>query len=51
MKKGVKSDSRNKAIMKMFNLPGVGERAGRGIPEIFDVWRKEGWMEPKIEII
>ena len=49
MKKGGKSDPRNKAIMKMFNLLGIGERAGSGIPEIFEVWRNEGWKEPEIE--
>jgi predicted HTH transcriptional regulator len=35
--------------MKMFNLIGIGERAGSGIPDIYQVWEDEGWTEPKIE--
>jgi predicted HTH transcriptional regulator len=33
----------------MFNLIGIGERAGSGIPDIYQVWKDEGWTEPKIE--
>ena len=40
------SDPRNTALMKMFNLINVGERAGSGIPNIFSVWKKQGWNEP-----
>lgn len=40
------SDPRNTALMKMFNLINVGERAGSGIPSIFSVWKKQGWAEP-----
>lgn len=40
------SDPRNTALMKMFNLINVGERAGSGIPSIFSVWKKRGWAEP-----
>lgn len=43
------SDSRNKALMKMFNLVNIGERAGSGMPNIFNVWADEGWKEPVIE--
>jgi predicted HTH transcriptional regulator len=43
------SDPRNKTLMKMFNLIGIGERAGSGIPDIFQVWEDESWAEPKIE--
>lgn len=32
------SDARNKILMKMFNLLGIGERAGSGVPRIFDTW-------------
>lgn len=49
MKLGGQSDPRNKALMKMFNLIGVGERAGSGVPELFSVWENEGWIEPTIE--
>lgn len=49
MRLGGQSDPRNKALMKMFNLIGVGERAGSGVPELFSVWEKMGWTEPIIE--
>lgn len=48
MKLGGESDPRNKALMKMFNLIDIGERAGSGVPELFMVWEKEGWEEPQI---
>ena len=37
------SDPRNSTLIKMFNLIDVGERAGSGIPNIFSVWKKQGW--------
>ena len=43
------SDSQNKALMKMFNLINIGERAGSGVSNIFNVWEDEGWEEPAIE--
>jgi len=49
MLRGGISDPRNKAIMKMFNLISIGERAGSGVPDIFSVWNKNGWEEPRIE--
>ena len=49
MRKGGESDPRNKALMKMFNLIDIGERAGSGVPELYTVWEKEGWEEPVIE--
>ncbi len=33
---------------KMFNLIDIGERAGSGIPNIFHVWREQGWVTPTI---
>ena len=42
------SDPRNSALIKMFNLIEVGERAGSGIPNIFNVWNKQGWELPTI---
>ena len=33
----------------MFNLINIGERAGSGVPNIFNVWEDEGWVEPVIE--
>ena len=49
MLKGGISDPRNKALMKMFNIIGIGERAGSGVPDIFDVWKLQGWKKPVIE--
>ena len=43
------SDSRNKVLMKMFNLINIGERAGSGVPNIFNVWADEGWEKLIIE--
>ena len=49
MRLGGESDPRNKTLMKMFNLINIGERAGSGVPNIFNVWEDEGWIEPVIE--
>lgn len=49
MRLGGESDPRNKALMKMFNLINIGERAGSGVPNIFNVWEDEGLEEPVIE--
>lgn len=48
MRLGGESDPRNKALMKMFNLINIGERAGSGVPNIFNVWADEEWEEPEI---
>ena len=48
MRKGGESDPRNKGLMKMFNLINIGERAGSGVPDIFNTWDQEGWVEPII---
>lgn len=32
----------------MFNMIGIGERVGSGVPDIFSVWEQEGWKEPEI---
>ena len=42
------SDPRNSAMLKMFNLIDIGERAGSGIPNIYHVWESQGWKEPAI---
>jgi len=47
-KNGGVSDPRNSTLIKMFNLIDVGERAGSGIPNIFNVWKKQGWSAPII---
>ena len=45
-KSGGVSDPRNGTMLKMFNMIDVGERAGSGVPNIFRVWRDQGWAEP-----
>ncbi len=49
MRKGGKSDPRNKSLMKMFNLIDIGEHAGSGVPNIFNVWEDQEWEEPDIK--
>ena len=49
MLKGGVSEPRNKIIMKMFNLIRVGERAGSGVPDIFNIWESEGWRSPDVK--
>ena len=49
MLKGGISDPRNKALMKMFNLIGIGERAGSGVPDIYSVWNDQDWREPEVD--
>ncbi|MDR0354802.1 MAG: hypothetical protein LBJ64_03590 [Deltaproteobacteria bacterium] len=44
---GGKSDPRNQTLVKMFSLLGSVERAGSGIPNIFSVWREQGWDMPE----
>ncbi len=48
MLKGGISDPRNKALMKMLNLIGIGERAGSGVPDIYSVWAQQGWKQPEV---
>lgn len=33
----------------MFNLIGIGERAGSGVPDIYAIWDNQGWKEPEVE--
>ena len=42
------SDPRNYTLVKLFNLIGIGERAGSGIPHIYAVWKKHGLPEPML---
>lgn len=34
--------------IKMFNIIGIGERAGSGVPDISSVWESQGWVEPQV---
>ena len=44
MLRGGDSEPRNANIMKMFNLIGLGARAGSGVPDIFSIWDSAGYM-------
>lgn len=43
------SEPRNKNILKMFNLIGIGDHAGSGVPEIYEVWKAEGLKDSIVE--
>ena len=49
MLKGGISQPRNKGLFKMFNLIGLGEHAGSGVPDIFKAWSDAGLNEPVVE--
>lgn len=49
MLRGGISEPRNRNLFKMFNLIGIGEHAGSGVPDIFDVWESEGLETPTVE--
>ena len=49
MLKGGISQPRNKGLFKMFNLIGLGEHAGSGVPDIYKAWREAGLDEPVVE--
>jgi len=43
------SDCRNRIVQKMFQLVGLGEQAGSGIPRIFKNWARQHWRAPNFE--
>lgn len=47
--KGGISDPRNENIFKMFNLLGIGERAGSGLENIQLAWKEQQWLAPDLE--
>lgn len=47
---GGTSDARNTTIMKMFSLLDFGERAGSGIPDVFDICKRELDAQPEYNI-
>jgi ATP-dependent DNA helicase RecG len=46
--KGGNSDCRNRNLQKMFQLVGLGEQAGSGIPKIYSNWKKQHWKLPEL---
>ncbi|MDO4796559.1 MAG: hypothetical protein Q4A01_00900 [Coriobacteriales bacterium] len=49
MLRGGLSQPRNAGLFKMFNLIGVGEHAGSGVPDILAAWDEEGYDAPTVE--
>ena len=47
--KGGVSDPRNENIFKMFNLLGIGERAGSGLENIQLAWKEQEWLAPDLQ--
>lgn len=47
-KSGGVSDPRNGALSRMFNLIDVGAGIGSGLPQIYALWERQGWLTPEI---
>ncbi len=45
---GGDSDCRNANLQHMFQLIGISERAGSGIPKIYQSWEQQHWRRPRI---
>ncbi len=45
---GGESDCRNRIIQQMFLMIGLGERAGSGVPKIFNGWKSGQWRPPAL---
>ena len=45
-KNGGVSDPRNAAMARMFRFVDVGEYTGGGIPNLYRIWKAQGWPEP-----
>lgn len=41
--------ARNKTMLKMFTMIDVGERAGSGVPNMFERWVSCGYSSPRLE--
>jgi ATP-dependent DNA helicase RecG len=48
VRRGGISDCRNRNLQKMFQLVGLGEQAGSGIPKIYSNWKQQDWQFPKL---
>lgn len=47
--RGGVSDCRNRNLQKMFQLVGLGEQAGSGLPKIFRNWSQQHWRPPELQ--
>ena len=46
---GGKSDPRNAGIAGMFHHVKVGTKTGKGVPDIYEVWKEKGWKAPQLK--
>ncbi|MBD2578063.1 RNA-binding domain-containing protein [Oscillatoria sp. FACHB-1406] len=42
------SDARNPNLQKMFQMLGIGDKAGSGFPKILRAWREQQWFTPLV---
>ena len=42
------SDPRNPKLQKMFQMVGLGEKAGSGFPKILRAWKEQEWLIPLV---
>ena len=47
--RGGESDCRNKVLQTIFDMVGIGEKAGSGISKILHSWKQQHWKAPLIE--
>jgi len=46
--RGGNSDCRNRNLQKMFQLVGLAEQAGSGLPKVYRNWSKQHWRRPEL---
>jgi predicted HTH transcriptional regulator len=46
--RGGLSDCRNRNLQKMFQLAGLAEQAGSGVPKIYQNWKQQHWRSPDL---
>ncbi len=46
--RGGHSDCRNRNLQKMFQLVGLAEQAGSGLPKVYRNWGRQSWRRPEL---
>jgi ATP-dependent DNA helicase RecG len=46
---GGHSDCRNRCMQKMFQMVGLGDQAGSGVPKVYRGWRQQDWRRPELD--
>jgi ATP-dependent DNA helicase RecG len=46
--RGGQSDCRNRSLQKMFQLVGLAEQAGSGLPKVYRNWSRQHWRRPEL---